>query len=73
MLPTVIFIVVNVTFQVCIPKISFSGSSVVKSPPSKQKMWALSLGWEDPLQKEMANNSCILAWEIPRIEEPGGL
>ena len=32
-----------------------------------------SLGWEDPLEKEMANRSSILAWEIPQTEEPGGL
>ena len=31
------------------------------------------LGWEDPLEKEMATQSSILAWEIPRTEEPGGL
>ena len=31
------------------------------------------LGWEDPLEKEMATYSSILAWEIPRTEEPGGL
>ena len=30
------------------------------------------LGWEDPLEKEMATHSSILAWESPRIEEPGG-
>ena len=68
MLPNIIFVAVNVTFQVCMPKISFSSSSVVKSPPVKQKMWARSLGWEVPLQKEVANNSRILAWEIPRTE-----
>ena len=34
---------------------------------------ALSLGWEDPLEKEMATHSSILAWEIPWTEEPGGL
>ena len=33
----------------------------------------LSLGWEDPLEKEMATHSSILAWEIPGTEEPGGL
>ena len=33
----------------------------------------LSLGWEDPLEKEMATHSSILAWEIPWTEEPGGL
>ena len=38
-----------------------------------QEMWVLSLGWEDPLEKEMATHSCILAWEIPWTEEPGGL
>ena len=31
------------------------------------------LGWEDPLQKEMATHSRILAWRLPRTEEPGGL
>ena len=32
-----------------------------------------SLGWEDPLEKEMATHSSILAWRIPLTEEPGGL
>ena len=32
-----------------------------------------SLGWEDPLEKEMATLSNILAWRIPETEEPGGL
>ena len=36
-------------------------------------MWVQSLGWEDPLDKEMATHSSILAWRIPWIEEPGGL
>ena len=36
-------------------------------------MWAQSLGWEDPLEKEMTTHSSILAWEIPWTEEPGGL
>ena len=36
-------------------------------------MWVWSLGWEDPLEKEMATHSSILVWEIPRTEEPGGL
>ena len=31
------------------------------------------LGWEDPLEEGMATHSCILAWRIPRTEEPGGL
>ena len=32
-----------------------------------------SLGWEDPLEMEMTTHTSILAWEIPRTEEPGGL
>ena len=36
-------------------------------------MWVQFLGWEDPLEKEMATYSSLLAWKIPRIEEPGGL
>ena len=38
-----------------------------------QEMWVHSLGQEDPLEKEMATRSRILAWEIPWTEEPGGL
>ena len=38
-----------------------------------EEMWVLSLGWEDPLEEEMATHSSILAWKIPWTEEPGGL
>ena len=38
-----------------------------------QERWVQSLGQEDPLEEEMATHSSILAWEIPRTEEPGGL
>ena len=38
-----------------------------------QKMWAPSLGQEDPLEKEMATHTSIPAWEISWMEEPGGL
>ena len=38
-----------------------------------QETWVQSLGQEDPLEKEMATHSSILAWRIPRTEEPGGL
>ena len=38
-----------------------------------QETWVGSLGWEDPLEKDMATHSCISAWRIPRTEEPGGL
>ena len=37
-----------------------------------QKLWVQPLSWEDPLEKEMATHSNILAWEIPWTEEPGG-
>ena len=36
-------------------------------------MWVPSMGWEDPLEKEMATYSSILAWEIPWTEMPSGL
>ena len=38
-----------------------------------QDMWIQSLGWEDPLEKEMATHSSILAWEISWTEEPSGV
>ena len=46
---------------------------MVKNQHAKQEMKVESLGWEDPLEKEMATPSSILAWEIPSTEEPGGL
>ena len=39
----------------------------------RHEMWVLSLGWEDPLEKEMATHSSVLACRIPWTEEPGGL
>ena len=45
----------------------------LKHLPSMQETWVLSLGWEDPLEKEMATHSSILAGRIPWSEEPGGL
>ena len=38
-----------------------------------QEMWVRSLGWEDPLEKEMATHSSVLPWEIPWTEESGVL
>ena len=46
---------------------------MVKNSPAKQEMQIQSLGQEDPLEKEMATYSSMLAWEIPWTEEPGGL
>ena len=45
---------------------------MVKNLPVKQETWVQSLGQEDPLEKEMAAHSCILAWKIPWTEQPGG-
>ena len=41
--------------------------------PAMQELQVRSLGLEDPLEKEMATHSSILAWEMPWTEEPGGL
>ena len=52
------------------------GGAVVKNPPAMQEMqemWVRSLGWEDPLDQEMAIHPSILAWEVPWTEEPGGV
>ena len=43
---------------------------MVKHLPAMPETWVQSLGWEDPLEKEMATHSSILAWEIPCTEEP---
>ena len=45
----------------------------VKNPPAMQETQIQSPGWEDPLKEGMATHSRILAWRIPRTEEPGGL
>ena len=51
----------------------FPGGTEVKNSPTAQETWVWSLGWEDPLEKEMATHSSILAWRIPLTEEPGRL
>ena len=48
-------------------------SQVVKCLPAMWETWVQSLGREDPLEKEMATHSSILAWNTPLMEEPGGL
>ena len=48
-------------------------AQTVKSLPAVRETWVLSLGWEDPLEKEMAIHAGVLAWKIPWMEEPGGL
>ena len=48
-------------------------AQTVKRLPEMWETQVRSLGWEDPLEKEMATHSSILAWRIPWIEEPGRL
>ena len=57
-------------------KLGFPYGSAVKNPPAMQgpqEMQVLSLGWEDPLEEDMAAHSSILAWRVPWTQEPGGL
>ena len=61
-------------------KIRLLGASkvalLVKNPPAMQETqetWVRSLGWEDPLEEDMASHFSILAWRIPWTEEPGRL
>ena len=51
----------------------FPGGSVGKESAAMHQTQVRSLGWEDPLKKEMATHSSILAWEIPWTEGPRGL
>ena len=46
---------------------------MVKNLPAVQETQVQSLGWEDPLEKEMATHSSIPAWRVPWTEESGGL
>ena len=46
---------------------------MVEPLPARWETWVRSLGWEDPLEKEMAPHSNTLAWKIPWTEEPGRL
>ena len=48
-------------------------AQIVKHLPAVQEIWVRSLGREDPLEKGMAAQPSLLAWRIPRTEEPGGL
>ena len=48
-------------------------AQMVKNVPAVKETQVQSVGWEDPMEKEMALHSSILAWEIPWTEESGGL
>ena len=49
------------------------GGSTIKPLSTMRETWVQSLGWEDPLEKEMATHSRTIAWRIPWTEEPFGL
>ena len=58
----------------CVPSLytwASLGAQMVKNLPATGETQSLS--WEDPLEKEMATHSSILAWKIPWTEKPGGL
>ena len=48
-------------------------AQTVKCLSTMWETWVRALGWEDPLEKEMAIHSSTIAWKIPRTEEPGRL
>ena len=52
---------------------AFLVAQMVKNLPATWETWVPSPGWEDPLEECMATHSSILAWRIPRTEEPAGL
>ena len=51
----------------------FPGGLDSKNLPAMQETWVQSMGWENPLEKEMATHSSVLAWRVPGTGEPGGL
>ena len=53
--------------------VAFLVAQIVKKLLAMKETQVWSLGWEDPLEKEMVTHSSILAWEIPWTEEPGRL
>ena len=64
------------TFSICDGLLCWVGFYVGGSDSEASAMretWVRSLGWEDPLEEEMATRSSILAWEIPGTEKPSGL
>ena len=54
-------------------QLSTHAHEIVKNLPATRETQVQTLGWKDPLEKEMATHSKILAWRIPWTEEPGGL
>ena len=68
-------VIILLTFKVALDiwsKMLHILAQAVKNLPAMQETWVWSLGQEDPMEKRMATHSSILAWRIPRTEEPGG-
>jgi len=63
----------NIPMFVSGRRMGFPSGLLVKNLSAMQETWVRSLGQEDPLEKEMATHSSILAWEIPCTEELNGL
>ena len=59
--------------HVCINSFPGGSDSEESTCNEGDRVWVRSLGWEDPLEKEMATHCSILPWRIPWAEEPGGL
>ena len=53
--------------------VAFLVAQRVRHLPAIRETWVQSLGWEDPLKKEMATHSNTLAWKIPQMEKPARL
>ena len=68
---------INISMGEICSLVNFNWDSVVaqrlKPLPAMRETRVRSLGWDDPLEKEMATHSSILVWKIPWTEEPGGL
>ena len=63
------FISFSLSLQICLELTISLVAQMVKCLPAMQKTQVHSLGWEDPLEKEMATHSSTLAWKIPWMEE----
>ena len=72
-LQTEIILLLSLQFGWLLLSLSSLMAQMVKHLPAMWETWVQSLGWEDPLEKEMAMHSSMLAWKIPWTEEPGGL
>ena len=74
----VMSLLLNMLFRFVIaflPRFSLASlvAQMLKHLPAMWETWVRYLGWEDPLEREMATHSSILAWKIPWMEEPGRL